>query len=131
MKKRPIIIITILLVLGITSYLYMRENIFGHYRVSISNKTNIPLENLDLILNEGTRLSSIQSLKPNEKWKFSLDTRDTEEENSMVLKYKDFEGLIRQDFVIGYFEDGYGGSVQVIISDINDQGVLTLEVEEK
>lgn len=49
----------------------------------------------------------------------------------MTLYYKDKRGTIHKETVFGYFEQGYYGEAHITLGEINEEGIISVDIEEE
>ncbi|MEH7444542.1 hypothetical protein V7201_19695 [Bacillus sp. JJ1122] len=105
----------------------------GHagFDVIIQNETEVDVEGLYLTYNNIRSDIQILPVGPGEK--ITINVNPTEEfgENSMSLYYRDHNGKIHQETVFGYFEQGYFGQAIITLEEIDEDGLISMEIVEK
>lgn len=66
-----------------------------------------------------------------EKITINVNPKEKFSENSMILYYKDNRGKIHKETVFRYFEQGYFGQVIIMCEEIDEEGLITMEIVEK
>ena len=127
MNKKNKITIIIVFFLGIISIYKLNFN--NGYKVSILNNTNKNINNLELKYKIGDKIKTISEILPKKYWKYTIDTNKIEGENAVILIYKDSNGKLHEEYIIGYLEKGYSGSVKIIINKVYDNGELNIEIK--
>lgn len=98
--------------------------------ITITNNTDVPVSNLALSYKVGGTIQMISTINPKESFKCKVDTNSFKGENSITLRYKDKSNKQCEETIIGYLESGYTGNANVIINNVDESGVLLLEVKE-
>ncbi|MEH7885333.1 hypothetical protein V7654_13545 [Bacillus sp. JJ1609] len=99
--------------------------------MTIKNETEVDVEGLYLTYDN--IYSDIQIPPVGAGDKITINVHPTEEfgENSMILYYEDINGKIHKETVFGYFEQGYFGEVIITFEEIDEEGLITMEIVEK
>ncbi len=129
MGKKNKIIISVLVVFSILVIGVFKFSFSSGYKISIENKTNKTIENLELKYYVGNTIKTISQIEPQKSLKYNIDTNSIQGENSIILTYKDNKGNSYEESVVGYLEKGYSGKSNVVINKIDDNGKLEIEVK--
>lgn len=105
----------------------------GHagFDVMIHNKTEVAIEGLFLTYNNIQSDIQIPPVGTGEKITINVNPTEKFGENSMRLYYRDHNGKIHKETVFGYFEQGYFGQAFVTLKEIDEKGLITMEIVEK
>ena len=127
MKKIWIIVVS-LIFLGIISYIAF-TNFYVPVRgfeVTIENLTGESIDGIYLTCKGIGKDIEVPLLKPHNKIVTSVQPKNYGE-NSIVLYYKDVNGTLNKQTLVGYFEESYGnGYVTLKIENIEAGGKLKI-----
>ncbi|MGL5646831.1 MAG: hypothetical protein ACRDDY_03185 [Clostridium sp.] len=127
-KRNKIIVassISILVTLALSIRVFMKEE----YKIIIQNDTNNVITNLELKYIKGEIIKEKLMVNGNEKIEYTLSTKNLEGKNVVLLSYKDKNGMMQEEIIIGYLEKGYGGKVHVTIEKIDSDGKLDMKIK--
>lgn len=129
MSKKNKIMIGVLIVFLLGVIGIVKVNFTSGYKISITNDTKKTITNLELKYKVGNTIQTISQIQSKKSWKDTIDTNSIQEENSIILTYKDNEGNSYEEYVVGYLEKGYSGKVSVVINKIDENSKLEIEVK--
>ncbi|MFB5284478.1 hypothetical protein [Peribacillus sp. Hz7] len=128
MKK--ILVVTTVMIIGVVSYILAQDG----FDIKVKNQTNKEISGLYLTydnIKSGIKIPLIASGKD---YKFNVnpieDSAKDFDEGAMKLQYKDNEGNLHTEYVIGYFEKGYSGDAVITIKSIDVNGKLDIEIKD-
>ncbi len=94
-------------------YLTIAMNLLNHYRVTLTNDTDTPIENCSFL---GCDQHFIGTLEPNETENVWISiTSDC----SLDFYYKNAEGYFKQFEIEGYLTPGMGGRRSILVSELD------------
>lgn len=133
MNKKGFIITVILLVLiALVSIVY--KNFFTRhvgFDIEIKNNTSENISGL-VITYEGIEKDiELPKIELGKTYKINVNPQENFGENTMIIYYKDKRGVIQKNTLIGYFEKGYSGKVNVTINSREENGLLIMQIQEK
>lgn len=133
MNKKGFIITAILLVLiALVSIVY--KNFFTRhvgFDIEIKNNTSENISGL-VITYEGIEKDiELPKIELGKTYKINVNPQENFGENTMIIYYKDKRGVIQKNTLIGYFEKGYSGKVNVTINSREENGLLIMQIQEK
>ncbi|WP_042274368.1 hypothetical protein [Faecalimicrobium dakarense] len=126
--NKIIVSIGIGLVIVLTA-LNLIEKLNDGYKLSITNKTDSTITDLEIRYKVGGIIKTVSKIEPNKSWKEKIDTKKVQGEDSIFLIYKDKKGNIHDKCLVGYLEHGYSGQAYVIINQIDENGKLDISLE--
>lgn len=129
MSKISKIIVSVTTIVVLLIALAWIKNISDGYKLSITNITDSNIIDLELRYKVGGVIKTISKIEPNKSWKERVDTKKVQGENSIFLIYKDKNGNIHDECLVGYLENGYNGQVDVVINKIDEDGKLEISLE--
>lgn len=129
MNKKNIVGISVLIIIIIVFISSVKPFFSSAYSISIANRTNKTVENLELRYKVGKSIQTIPQIEPKKFWKGKIDTNEIQGENAVILTYIDNKGNPYEEYVIGYLEKGYSGQVSMAINKIDDNGKLEIEIK--
>ncbi|WP_455539260.1 hypothetical protein [Terrisporobacter sp.] len=127
-KRNKIIIGIVVFLLGIVGIL--KFSFSSGYKISIHNNTNKTTCKLEIKYKTGNVIENISQIKPKSSWKYTIDTKNLEWENAIILTYKDNKGNLHEEYMVGYIEKGYRGRVNATIYNIDKDGKLNMKINE-
>lgn len=115
---------------GLTVFMLLQSSM----AVLINNNTDEDITNLTLTY-EGIKSDiEVPTIKSGEFTVIEIDPEeqadDSFDEASLELQYIDDTGKNNSETVFGYFEMGYSGDAEVTITNKDNNGVYTIEVDE-
>lgn len=125
-KSLPWILLTFL-VFGYLGY-KLREDSKGIH-LAIGNESKETVVGLRVTYNNITEDILIPHIDPGMKYDITIEQKENFLENQMKLQYIDKVGEVHEEIILPYFQKGYNGKVFVKIKDINEDGVITVEVK--
>lgn len=135
MKRKIIITVVVALVLILVGLLVACKEFLGFiftsgFDISIYNQTNTKISGLKITYKNVTKDVEIPDVEANSKVKLNVNPSENFGENSMMLYYLDKGNKRHEETIIGYFERGYSGKVNIEINSINESGRLEIKVKE-
>jgi hypothetical protein len=123
------IVAIFIFLLIVVSYFYYK---FGHEGiiVTIQNQTNSKISGLKITYQYSTKDLEIPEISANSTYKTVIDPTETFGENQLHLYYFDKNGLKVSEKLVGYFEKGYDGRVNVKIKKINQAGRMKMQIKD-
>lgn len=101
------------------------------FAVTIENNTQIDVTGLQISYEHITKDIVVPDIKAGTSYRLVVNPTENFGENQMLLYYLDKNGTKQSKILVGYFEKGYSGKVNVRIKSVNDKGVFELEVDEE
>lgn len=133
MDKRNIFIVVIVLLLivsGFVSYKVYSNKHVG-FNIEIKNNTGVNISGLTITYKGIVKDLEIPEIESGKIYKLNINPKEDFNENSMIIYYKDKRGYIQKNTLIGYFEKGYNGRVNVNINSQDKNGLIIMQVQEK
>lgn len=127
MGKKQMVIIGILLVLLLAFISNVKFN--NGYKITITNNTDKVVTDLELKYKVGDTIKTIPKIEAKKSLKCNIDTSSLEEENAIILTYKDNKDNLYEESVVGYIEKGYSGYANLGINKFDQNGKLEIEVK--
>lgn len=131
--RKYILVLMIMTVVGggLTLYLLFQPNLV----VFINNETDEEITDLTLT-HEGIKSDiTVPAIEPGEFESIDIIPKEQTEDSflgaSLELQYEDDSGNIHEETVFEHFEIGSIGDAEVTITDKNEQGVFTIDVDEE
>ena len=131
--RKYILVLMIMTVVGggLTVYLLFQPNLV----VFINNETDEEITGLTLTYDEVKSDITVPSVQPGEDESIEISpseqAKDSFTEGSLVLQYEDNSGETHSETVFEHFELGSMGDAEVTITDKNEQGVFTINIDEE
>ena len=129
MSKKNKTIISVLVAFLILVIGVFKFSFSSGYKISIENKTDKTIANLELKYKNGNTIKTISQIEPKKSLEYNIDTNSIQGENAIILTYKDNKGISYEESVVGYLEKGYSGKSNVFINEIDNNGNLGIEVK--
>jgi hypothetical protein len=127
MKKRWIIA-AILIVVGIIVYIFFNNSYtqIKGFKLTFENSTGDRVEGIYLTCAGISKDIDVPALEPNTKTVVKVQPKNYGE-NSLELYYKDKQGSVNKQTIVGYFEESYGnGYVEVKVENVEADGKLKM-----
>ncbi len=99
------------------------------FLIILKNRTGHKITGLTISYEKTTKEISVPDIPPESTVKVKIKPTEDFGENSMYLNYKDNNGKIHREILLGYFEKGYKALIHVDISNMNIQGVIKMKVK--
>lgn len=131
-KKGFIITATLLLLIALVSIVY--KNFFTRhvgFDIEIKNNTSENISGLVITYEGIEKQIELPKIEPGKAYRINVNPKEKFGENSMIIYYKDKRGVIQKNTLIGYFEKGYSGKVNVKINSQEENGLLIMQIQEK
>lgn len=116
---------------GLTIFLLFRSNLV----VFINNDTDEEITDLTLTYEGIKEEITVPPIKPNEYESIKINPKKQAEESfngaSLELHYKDDSGKAHSEIVFDHFETGQSGDAEVTITDKDEKGVFTIEIDDE
>ncbi|MET3195699.1 hypothetical protein [Bacillus sp. OAE603] len=121
MKK--LIVILLLGIIGIGCFFLFS----GHkgFDITIKNQTNKKISGL--YLTNKTSVIKIPSISSGEEYKFNVIPTGDFRKDSMDLHYKDRNGQLHIEYVLGYFEKDSYGDALITLKSVDENGKIQVE----
>lgn len=97
----------------------------------INNKTNLEISGIKLTYHNIKEDIVIPPIKSNKTYKLSIHPSEEFGENSLKAYYFDKNDIKQREWIIGYFEKGYGVKAIVDIISVDENGIIEFDVENK
>ncbi|APM40283.1 hypothetical protein [Clostridium kluyveri] len=72
----------------------------------------------------------IKNIDKYSKYKTNLVLSKSFDESNMVMYYFDNQGSKHEIYLLGYFEKGYSGKIDVTINSIDTKGIISITVDD-
>lgn len=102
---------------------------YNGYKITITNDTDKPIENLEIKYASGKSIKTIEKIERDKSWKYTVNTDEINGEDSIILIYKDKSNTEHKDTLVGYLEKGYDGEISVYVSKIDGSGILDIYIK--
>lgn len=102
---------------------------YNGYKITITNDTGKPIENLEIKYASGKSIKTIEKIERDKNWKYTVNTDEIEGEDSIILIYKDNNNVEHKETLVGYLEKGYDGEISVYASKIDGNGILDIYIK--
>jgi hypothetical protein len=129
MSKKNKTIISVLVAFLILVIGVFKFSFSSGYKISIENKTDKTIANLELKYKNGNTIKTISQIEPKKSLEYNIDTNSIQGENAIILTYKDNKGISYEESVVGYLEKGYSGKSNVFINEIDNNGNFGIEIK--
>lgn len=133
MDKRKFLVaaaVVLFLISGFASYkLFFNKN--TGFDIEIKNNAGVNISGLAITYEGLINCIELPEIEAGKTYKTNINPEEDFSENSITLYYKDKRGYKQKNTLIGYFEKGYYGVVNVDIISQDKNGLLTIQVEEK
>ncbi|ENQ3077966.1 hypothetical protein [Bacillus multifaciens] len=130
--KKFLVAITVMVIgiVGLVGYVLVQDG----FDIKVKNQTNKEVSGLYLTYDNIKSDIKIPLIASGEIYKLNVNPTENSnkdfDEGAMKLQYKDNEGILHTEYVIGYFEKGYSGNAVITIKSIDDNGKLDIEIKE-
>lgn len=135
MKKLNILLfgtLVSILLLVLLFFINFDFSIFSDsFKIKFKNTTDSSISELKITYEMINEDIAIPTIKANSSLDIEITPTENFDENAMKLYYFDNKGSKHEEFLVGYFEKGWGGRVYVDIIEIDSNGKLTLEIVNK
>ena len=128
-RKLIILVLVIGVIVCATAILLLSKGPAG-LAITIENNTQIDVTGLQISYEHITKDIEIPDIKAGTSYRLVVNPTENFGENHMLLYYLDKTGTKQSEIIVGYFEKGYSGKVNVKIKSVNDKGVFQLDVDE-
>ncbi len=129
LNRRKLIILVIGVIFCAMAILMLSKGPAG-FAITIENNTQFDVTGLQISYEHITKDIEIPEIKAGTTYGLVVNPTENFGENHMLLNYSDETGAKQSKILVGYFEKGYSGKVNVKIKSVNDKGVFELEVDE-
>lgn len=132
MRKKVLLISIIFVIMIISAYLIISiaiEDSEG-FLIEITNETDESIEGLQISYDDLNTYYKVPSIKPKEKIEIRIVPDEIISESSMIIYYNDNRGYLQKNILVGYFERGYRGKVEVELYSIDANGLILMRIEE-
>lgn len=130
--KKFLVVITVMVIgiVGLVGYVLVQDG----FDIKVKNQTDKEVSGLHLTYDNIKSDIKIPLIASGEIYKLNVNPTENSnkdfDEGAMKLQYKDNEGILHTEYVIGYFEKGYSGNAVITIKSIDDNGKLDIEIKE-
>lgn len=133
MNKRITILSIIVLVLICSGVIAYKFGISGHtgFDIEIKNDTSENVKGLIITYKGIIKDIELPQIEVGKTYKINVNPKENLGENTMIIYYKDKRGIIQKNTLIGYFEKGYRGKVNVKVNSEDENGLLIMQIQEK
>jgi hypothetical protein len=131
--KRNIFIIVIVLLFIISGFISYKvySNKHTGFDIEIKNSTGLSIRGLAITYKGIVKDIELPEIEEGKIYKLNINPKEYFSENSMIIYYRDKRGYTQRNTLIGYFEKGYNGKVNVNINSQDKNGLLIMQVQEK
>lgn len=116
---------------GLTIFLLFRSNLV----VFINNDTDEEITDLTLTYEGIKEEITVAPIKPNDYESIKINPKKQAEKSfkgaSLELHYKDGSGKTHSKTIFDHFETGHSGDAEVTITDKDEKGVFTIDIDEE
>jgi hypothetical protein len=102
----------------------------GGFDIKIENQTKLDVIGLYLTYDNIKSDINIPSIAAHKAYKLNVNPTEDVGESSMILHYKDNNGNLHTETVIGYFEGGYSGKILITIKSVDEVGKLNIKIKD-
>lgn len=104
------------------------------FDIKLTNQTKHKISGLYVTYEHIRSDIQIPSIAPGEKYSLNVDpaqlSKEDFDEAALLLKYKDHQGKIHTEYIIGYFEKGYSGEASITINSVSKTGKIEVDIQE-
>lgn len=125
MKNVLRIIALIALITGIVILLNTKTT---QIEVSFENNSGELTTDFFLYFPNATTPESIPNIEPNDTYVTTIKYKESEDQDSLMLFYHDYNGEKQTITLIENFQKGFRGKINLDIVDISENGVYTIEI---
>lgn len=131
-KRNVIIAVTLLLLItsGFISYKLFANKHDG-FNIEIKNNISENIRGLTITYQGIDKDIELPEIEAGKTYKINVNPKEDFGENSMIIYYKDKSGFVQKNTLIGYFEKGYNGKVNVNINSQDKNGLIIMQIQEK
>lgn len=131
MKK--IIIVVIIVIIAALGFVTFKVEQDG-FDIRLKNETNSKVSGLYITYDNIKSDIAIPVIASGDEYILNVNPEEVSNndfnEAALKLEYKDYEGNLHTEYVIGYFEKGYSGKAIIKINSIDDNGKLEMEIKD-
>ena len=133
-KKIKLIIFVLISIIPITIVVLFNILLFKvGIDIRVSNQTDSEISGLYVTYDEIKSDVKIPPLKPKENYILEVSDGKNSNENfdeaALLLEYKDKNGKLHREYIVGYIERGYSGFANIKITDIDENGKLKMKIK--
>jgi hypothetical protein len=129
MPKNKFIYIIIITVFLISVYL-IHDFLQPYIKITINNTTSKQINGLKIKSNAFNKNIEIRTIAAHSKYTMNLIPSKKFDEGNMIIYYFDKKDNEHEIYLLGYFEKGYSGNVDVAVNSIDINGILSVNVED-
>ncbi|MGE7762484.1 hypothetical protein [Peribacillus sp. NPDC097895] len=100
------------------------------FNIKVKNHTDEDISGLHLSYDHINSDINIPSIQPGKEYKLNVTPTEDFTESSMILHYKDREGKLHTESIIGYFEKGYVGKAIITLESMDKNGEIQMTVKD-
>lgn len=126
--KKYLLIVLIILLIGSCLFFMNRHSGFN---ITIKNNTSETISGLNITYEGTMKDIKIPNIDKYEEYKLNIDPKEDFSESSMSIYYTDKRNYIQKNILIGYFEKGYRGDVEVNINSQDENGLIIMQIQER
>lgn len=124
MKKKVIVILGLLLVLGLSFGVYIIKN-KSEFHVVINNETNETINGLEISSGGTSDNINVGGIEAGKSKNLVVKTKEA---GDLVMYYTDIAGNYHKEILAGYYKPGAKGKVVVNITSVDAFGVYSMEI---
>jgi len=131
--KRNVIISVIVLLLmtsGFISYKLFANKHDG-FNIELKNNTSVNIRGLTITYQGIDKDIKLPEIEAGKTYNINVNPKENFGESSMIIYYRDKSGFVQKNTLIGYFEKGYNGKVNVNINSQDKNGLIIMQIQEK
>ncbi|MBV4419266.1 hypothetical protein KM800_07960 [Clostridium tyrobutyricum] len=125
-KGKYFLIIAICLIALYLIYSFFKPGV----KISINNNTFKEISGLKIKSSALINDVKITNISKHGKYTIKLKLSKDFDESNMTMYYFDNKGSKHSIYLLGYFEKGYRGKIDVTLNSINTKGILSVNVKE-
>lgn len=132
-KKKSLFVLVSVSIIPVTIVVFISILLFKvGIDIRLSNQTNNEISGLYITYDEIKSDVKIPTLKPKENYILEVSDGKNSNENfdeaALLLEYKDKNGKLHREYIVGYIERGYSGFANIKITDMDENGKLKMEI---
>jgi hypothetical protein len=122
------VVVLIILLIGSCLFLINRHSGFD---ITIKNNTSETISGLNITYEGIAKDIGIPNIATHEEYEININPKESFSESSMIIYYADKRNYIQKNVLIGYFEKGYRGDVEVNINSQDENGLIIMQIQER
>lgn len=124
----------IIIIFIAASFLFVFKNFKTGVNLSISNETESQIENLKISFkyaNKKTETVILSKLDAKNRTKLNLSYPKDFTEGTIILQYVDKNNKEHTENIVGYVEKGSRAESDIIIKNMDENGIIKIEIKNK